>query len=80
MAVTFQHRQMQIYAHSCDRSYTNYVLEKPLKDVANLKDLGITIIRDLSRGYHISIIVNKPNKVLGSIKRSIGTADVNFFP
>ena len=55
-------------------------LEKPLKDVANFKDLGITITkRDLSWGNHFSIIVNKANKVLGSIRRSIGTANVDVF-
>ena len=54
-------------------------LEKPLKDVDNFKDLGVTITRDLSWGNHISITVNKANKVLGSIKRSVGTANTNVF-
>ena len=65
--------------HSRDRSETNYFLEKPLKDVDNFKDLGVTITRDLSWGNHISITVNKANKVLGSIKRSVGTANTNVF-
>ena len=60
-------------------SETNYFLEKPLKDVDTFKDLGVTITRDLSRGNHISITVNKANKVLGSIKRSVGTANTNVF-
>ena len=54
-------------------------LEKPLKDVANFKDLGITITKDHSWGNHISIAVNKANKVPSSIKRSIGTANVDVF-
>ena len=58
---------------------TIFFLEKPLKDVDNFKDLGVTITRDLSWGNHISITVNKANKVLGSIKRSVGTANTNVF-
>ena len=54
-------------------------LEKPLKDVDTFKDLGVTITRNLSRGNHISITVNKANKVLRSIKRSVGTANTNVF-
>ena len=65
--------------HSRDRSETNYFLEKPLKDVHNFKDLGVTKTKDLSWGNHIGITVNKANKVLGSIKRSVGTADTNVF-
>ena len=65
--------------HSRDKSETNYFLEKPLKDVDNFKDLGVTITRDLSRGNHISISVIKANKILGSIERSVGTANANVF-
>ena len=65
--------------HTRDRSNSNYFLEKPLKDVANFKDLGIAITKGLSWGNLISIIVNKADEVLGSIKRSIGTANVNVF-
>ena len=65
--------------HSRDRSETNYFLDKPLKDVDNFKDLGVTITRDLSWGNHISLTVNKASKVLGSIKRSVGTANTNVF-
>ena len=60
-------------------SETNYFLEKPLKDVDTFKDLGVTLTRDLFRGNHISITVNKANKVLGSIKSSVGTANTNVF-
>ena len=65
--------------HSRDRSETNYFLDKPLEDVDNFKDLGVTITRDLSWGNHISLTVNKANEVLGSIKRSVGTANINVF-
>ena len=65
--------------HSRDESETNYFLEKPLKDVDNFKDLGVTITKDLSWGNRISITVTKANKILGSIKRSVGTANANVF-
>ena len=57
----------------------NYFLEKPPKDVGNFKDLGATITRDLSWGYHISYTMDKAKKVQGSIKRSVGTANSNIF-
>ena len=41
--------------HSRDKSETNYFLDKPLKDVDNSKDLGVTITKDLSWGNHISM-------------------------
>ena len=65
--------------HYRDKSETNYFLEKPLKDGDHFKDLGVTITRDLSWGNHIGITVNKANKVLGSLKRSAGTANTNVF-
>ena len=65
--------------HLRDKSETNYFLVKSLKDVDNFKDLGATITRDLSWGYHISYTVNKASKVLGSIKRLVGTANSNVF-
>ena len=42
------------------------------KSVESVKDLGVTINYDLSWGKHVSYIVNKANKVLGVIKRSLG--------
>ena len=65
--------------HSRDESETNYFLEKPLKDVDNFKDLDVTITKDLSWGNRISITVTKANKILGSIKRSVGPANANVF-
>ena len=43
-----------------------------LKSVESAKDLGVTIKYDLSWGKHHSYIVNKANKVLGIIRRSLG--------
>ena len=65
--------------HSRDKSATNYTLGKSLKDVDIFKDLGVTISKDLSWGNHISASVNKANKVLGFIKRSVGTSNTNVF-
>ena len=57
---------------------TKYFFVKPLKDVDSFKDLGVTITKDLSWGNHIGIIVNKANKVLGLMRRSVGTANSNL--
>ena len=62
--------------HSRDKSVTNYIPDKPLRDVDSFKDLGVVITKDLSWGNHVSMTVNKANKVLGSIKRSVGTANI----
>ena len=65
--------------HLRDKSETNYFFENSLKGEDNFKDLGVTIFRDLSWGYPISYTLNKANKVLGTIKRSVGTANSNVF-
>ena len=66
--------------HSRNKSVTNYSFEKPpKKDVDSFKDLGVTLTKDLSRGNHIAVTVNKANKVLGLIRRSVGTANSNVF-
>ena len=59
--------------HTRDKSITQCMLDKPLKDVKSFKDLGITISKDLSWDNHIRITVNKANNLLGLIKRSVGT-------
>ena len=43
----------------------------------NIKDLGITIWYNLSWSDHIHELVNKANKVLGVIKRLLGSNSVN---
>ena len=47
--------------------------------MASVNDLGITISQDLSWTSHVVDVVNKANKVLGLIKRTIGSADKNIF-
>ena len=56
---------------SRDRSKPSYSLGKQLKSVDRAKDLGVTINYDLSKGKHVSYIVNKANKVLGIIRRAL---------
>lgn len=58
--------------HSRDRSKPSYSLGTQLKSVDSAKDLGVKINYDLSWGKHVSYIVNKANKVLGIIRRSLG--------
>ena len=57
--------------HSRDRSKPSSSLAVQLKSVETAKDLRVTINYDLSWGKHVSYIVNKANKVLGVIKRSL---------
>ena len=65
--------------HTREKSFSQYLLDKPLKDVKNFKDLGVTISKDLSWDNHISITVNKANNLLGLVKRFVGTTNVNVF-
>ena len=65
--------------HTRDKSITQYMLDKPLKDVKSFKDLGVAISKDLSWDNHISITVSKANNLLGLIKRFVGTTNVNVF-
>lgn len=65
--------------HTRNKSIMQYMLDKSLKDAKSFKDLGITISKDLSWANHSSITVNKANNLLGLIKPSVGTTNVNVF-
>ena len=65
--------------HSRDRSKPSYSLGVQLESVESVKDLGVTINYHLSCGKHVSYIVNKANKVLGVIKRSLGNDNRHAF-
>ena len=68
--------------HKQDKSKENFTLDpngEILKSVKNIKDLGITISYDLSWSDHIHEVVNDANKVLGVIKRVLGSNSVNEF-
>ena len=49
--------------HTRDKSITQHMLDKPLKDVKSFKDQGVAISKDLSWDNHISITVNKANNL-----------------
>ena len=51
----------------------------PCYSVESVMDPGVTINYDLSWGKHVSYIVNKANKVLGVIKRSLGNHNRHAF-
>jgi hypothetical protein len=50
-----------------------------LKVVHSVKDLGVNVSSDLSWNKHVGITVNKANKVLGIIKRTVGTSNRQVF-
>ena len=78
VAVTDKCESMRI-THTRDKSITQHMLDKPLKDVKSFKDRGVAISKDLSWDNHISITVNKANNLLGLMKRFVGTTNVNVF-
>ena len=68
--------------HSPDKNVTNYALGVTLKDTwtaVKIKDLGVRITKDLSWGNHISMTVNKANKIQGTIRRCVDTANATVF-
>jgi hypothetical protein len=66
--------------HSNDTLKSSYTLGTSiLKDTESFKDLGVTVSRDLTWSKHVCITVNKANKILGTIKRSVGTANTKVF-
>ena len=66
--------------HSRDNTSPNYTLGgKSLKSVQSVKDLGVTLLSNLSWNKHVGITTNKANKVLGIIKRTVGTGNPDTF-
>ena len=68
--------------HNRDKSVPHYSLVpcgEHLSSVNTVKDLGITISHDLSWTLHVVEVVNNVNKVLGLIKRTIGSANKEIF-
>ena len=68
--------------HNRDKSVSHYSLvprgDQRLSSVTSVKDLGITISHNLSWSLHVVGVVNKANKVLGLIKRTIGSVNKIF--
>ena len=50
-----------------------------LKSVNSCKDLGVYVSRDLSWSNNVDAIVNKANKVVGLIKRTVGSKNKEIF-
>ena len=66
--------------HSRDNTSPNYTLGgKSLKSVQSVKDFGVTLLSNLSWNKHVGITTNKANKVLGIIKRTVGTGNLDTF-
>jgi len=68
--------------HKQDTSKESYTLDpngEVLKNVKSIKDLGIIISYDLSWSDHIHDVVNKANRVLGVIKRVLGSKGITEF-
>ena len=68
--------------HNRDKSVPIYSLvqrRELLSSESAVKDLGITISQDLSWTLHVVEVVNEANKVLGLIKRTIGSVNKEIF-
>ena len=82
--LTFNAKKCEIMrvTHNRDESVPHYSLVprgERLSSVSSVKDLGITISHDLSWTLHVVEVVNKANKVLGLIKRTIGSVNKEIF-
>ena len=63
-----------------DLTKPNYTLmNKTLKVADNTKDLGVNITSKLSWSLHVNQCVNKANRVLGFLKRSVGPKNHQLF-
>jgi len=67
-------------SHEQDKSNHQYYLSNAmLKCVDSYKDLGIIMSRDLSWSNQVDASVNKANKVLGLLRRTIGSKNREIF-
>ena len=66
-------------AHNRDKSLPSYTTGPELKSVKNAKDLGVLISSDLSWSAHVDAVVNKANKVLGVVHRTLGPSNQEAF-
>ena len=63
-----------------DKSNHQYHLSNAmLKCMDSYKDLGVIMSRDLSWSNHVDASVNKANKVLGLLKRTVGSKNREIF-
>ena len=66
--------------HKRDKSKQPYYISNTeLTPVDSFKDLGVMVSSDLSWSKHVDYTVNKANKVLGLLKRTIGGKNKEIF-
>ena len=66
--------------HKQDKSTHPYYLSNTeLRFVDSYKDLGVNMSRDLYWSNHVDVTVNKANKVLGLLKRTVGSKNKEIF-
>ena len=70
---------MRISYKQDKRNRQYYLSNARLKCVDSYKDLGVIMSRDLSWSNHVDTLVNKANKVLGLLKRTIGSKNREIF-
>ena len=57
--------------HNRDKSSPSYTMGVAIKSVKCVKDLGVLIFYDLSWGAQVDVAVNKANKILGIVCRTL---------
>ena len=65
--------------HKRDLSLPTYSFGTSLKSEKCVKDLGIMISSDLSWSEHVNVTVNKDNKLLGFVHRTVGLSNPGAF-
>ena len=65
--------------HKRDSSLPSYSLDTSLKTVKCVKDLGIMVSSDLSWSEHVNVTINKANKLLGLVQRTVGSSNPSAF-
>ena len=66
--------------HKRDFSLTVYSLDTSIKTAKCVKNLDIKVSSDLSRSEHVNVTVNKANKLLGLVHRTIDSSNPGAFP
>ena len=66
--------------HKEDKTEHSYYLSNTLlKSVNSYKDLGVDMSSNLTWSYHVDLTVNKANRVLGLLKRTVGCNNIVIF-
>ena len=66
--------------HNKDKSTTRHqVSGTELRNVSNYKDLGVIMASNLTLTKHVAETVHKANKVLGLLKRTVGSKNKDIF-